>query len=349
MSMFVVNDRTLLGGLTGAQRYLLEIGGRLDIQFKHMIPATFGQGMWGHLWEQTVLPLRLEKKEILWSPSNTGPVSCRRQLLTLHDIAPIDHPEWFGRRFSEWFNFLVPKLARNVHRIITVSNFSKERIVDACGVDDDKVDVVFNGANEKFGACDTKEVIDITNQFGCQYKRYLLTVGSIEPRKNLARLLAAWKRVQGVLDDDILLIVAGGAGNAVIFNDVNLPANIPNVRFVGRVSDNVLPALYQGALGFVYLSVYEGFGLPVLEAMASGAAVLTSNQTALLEVAGDAGLTVNPYSIDAIAEGLQALCMDSSLVDRLSVAGSVRAANFSWDIAAKMTTNIFNQTMRDLV
>lgn len=348
MNVLVVNDRTLLGGLTGAQRYLLELGGRLNLQFKHVIPATFGQGVLGHLWEQTVLPIQLGKKEILWSPSNTGPVSCRRQVLTLHDIAPIDHPEWFGGRFSAWFNFLVPKLARNVHRIITVSEFSKERIVDACGVDGDKIDVVSNGVDEKFGNCNSDELSGVTTRFGCRYKRYLLTVGSIEPRKNLARLLTAWSQVQGTLDDDILLLVVGGVGNAKIFNDVDLPADIANVRFVGRVPDDVLPALYQGALGFAYLSVYEGFGLPVLEAMASGVAVLTSNQTALLEVVGDVGLTVDPYSIDAIAEGLQVLCKDSSLVDRFGAAGRLRAANFSWDTAAKRTTEIFNQTMREL-
>lgn len=346
--MFIVNERTLLGGLTGAQRYLLELNKRLDLGFRRVSPKVNGKGMLGHFWEQTVLPFSVGKKDILWSPSNTGPIFCRNQVLTLHDIAPIDHPEWFGKQFSTWFNFVVPPLVRNVHKIITVSSFSRARIADACGVESEKIEVIYNGVDNRFGMCSDEDVFDVGARYGCKYKRYLLTVGSIEPRKNLARLLKAWSLVQSKLDDDMLLVVVGGIGNTKIFNEVDLPDDIPNVKFVGRVPDDVLPALYQGARGFAYLSVYEGFGLPVLEAMASGIPVLTSDKTVLMEIMGDAGIAVDPYSLDAIGEGLRTLCDDTASVSAFENAGKVRAQDFSWDIAAKKTADVLVQSQQEL-
>ena len=136
-------------------------------------------------------------------------------------------------------------------------------------------------------------------------RHYVLCVGSLEPRKNLPRLLQAWSRIQSEVPGNVWLVLTGKKGNERIFADAaGLSRLPPRVHLTGHVPDDVLPALYAGAIAFAYPSVYEGFGLPPLEAMAAGIPVLTGNQTSLPEVVGDAGVMVDPYDVDALADGL---------------------------------------------
>src|SRR5258707_11697091 len=144
-----VNLRTLGYRTTGVQRYLLGLLPHMPSELHSVKPSQALLGMKGHLWEQVYLPTQLQRR-LLWSPGNTGPIGVRRQVLTVHDMASLDHPEWFERKFALWYAALLPRLIRKVEAIITVSQFSKERIVRLTGVDPERVNVIFNGVDKRF-------------------------------------------------------------------------------------------------------------------------------------------------------------------------------------------------------
>lgn len=332
----VVNVRNLSGPLTGVQRYTQELVSRLPEL------AQLGQGVkggiLGHVWEQAVLPT-LCRGQLLWSPGNTGPLAVRRQVVTIHDAATLDHPEWFDRKFASWYNVLIPQVAKTAQRIITVSEFSRRRLVDRCGVAAEKIVVTPLGVAEHF----RKPVEDsaaVLERLGVQGKRYFLFVSSLEPRKNARRILDAW----ATWDDrpsDVVLAVVGETGG--VFQQEVLPQNLRNVKFLGRLSDEELRAAYAGAHAFVYVSLYEGFGLPPLEAMASGAPVIASNVASLPEVVGDAALLVNPLRTEEILGAMRRLIRDGTLHAELVERGRAQSRRFTWQRTAELTWQILRE------
>jgi len=264
-----MNVRSQNAPLTGVQRYIHEMCDQLKERVRRVAPRRPLLGIAGHLWEQSILP-GMVKGALLWSPANTGPLRVANQVVTIHDVAPLDHPEWFSAKFAHWYRWLTPRLVNRVRRVITVSNFSKTRLLELTGVDESRIMVIPNGVNQRFFPRTPAEIESVTRRLGVPTSRYLLSLGSIEPRKNIARLLTAWSGCQGHLDDCISLVVAGARGMTHIHHDVAMMNVPPRVHFTGFVPDDCLPALYSGAIALVYPSVYEGFGLPVAEAMASG-------------------------------------------------------------------------------
>lgn len=339
---FCVNSRVLGAHTTGVQRHLMEVEARLPVRVPHLQPAKPLHGIRGHAWEQLHLPL-LVGKRVLWSPSNTGPLAIRKQVVTIHDLAPLDHPDWFGWKFAAWYQYLIPRLAKRVERILVDSEFTKERLLAVAPVPQEKVQVVYCGVSDHFFHTDhlSASVQDQVNPIlDIPGSRYVLSVGSLEPRKNLARLLQAWHRILPELDEDLWLVLSGAKGRSLVFQDIpelkHLP---PRVYLAGYVDDDLLPALYAGAQLFVYPSVYEGFGLPPLEAMASGTPVIAGNQASLPEVVGDAGILVDPFNVDEIGEQLLALMQNPQLRVELSERGRARAKTFTWQNTADMTWN----------
>lgn len=175
---------------------------------------------------------------------------------------------------------------------------------------------------------------------------YLLSLSTLEPRKNLARLLAAWAQLKEDRNvaENFSLVLAGEAGEHRIFRGTGLATIPPGVHFTGRVDDEALPALYSGATAFAYPSIYEGFGLPPLEAMACGTPVLCGNRASLPEVIGDAGLLVDPYDVEAMTEGLRSLLLDDALRDRFRHEGFERASAYSWETCASKTLAVLTAT-----
>jgi len=330
-----VNGRYLVQRLTGQQRYAREIVARLTERFDVIAPPGTSKGVRGHLWEQFALPRRVNGG-LLWSPSTTGPLSVRRQVVTIHDCAFFDQAHCFSRAFAAWYQFLVPRLARAARRVITVSEFSKQRIIELCGIAPDKVEVVYSGVGSQFRPHSAEQIAAAREQLGLP-DRYMLCVGSLEPRKNLVRLLQAWQGVQPRLQGQSL-VVAGAKGH--VFRDAGLAEPPRGVHLAGYLTDDVLPAVYAGAEMLVYPSVYEGFGLPVLEAMASGVPVVTSSVTALAEVAGDAAVTVDPLSVESIAAGIEKLTSETALRRALIEKGLSRARQFTWERAAAETWQV---------
>jgi glycosyltransferase involved in cell wall biosynthesis len=330
-----VNGRYLVQRITGQQRYAREIVARLAERMDVVAPPGKSQGVRGHLWEQLALPRRVNG-DLLWSPSTTGPLAVRRQVLTIHDCAFFDQARCFSRAFAAWYQFLVPRLARKAQQIITVSEFSKQRIVELCGVVPDKVTVVYSGVSPQFRPHSAGEIAAARQRHNLP-PQYVLCVGSLEPRKNLSRLLEAWQLIQPRLAG-LSLVIVGARSH--VFRDAGLAVPRPSVHLAGYLSDDELAAVYAGAEMFVYPSLYEGFGLPVLEAMASGVPVITSNATALAEVAGDAAVTVDPLSIESIAAGLERLASNAALRSGLREKGVARVRSFTWEQAATETWQV---------
>lgn len=278
---------------------------------------------------------------LLFSPANTGPVSVHKQVVTIHDVAALDHPERLNPKFAAWYRFLTPRLAKRVARVITISEYSKQRLLTHVPMDERRVVVIPNGVEARFTMQDDAAVAAMREELGLPRGRYVLCVGTLEPRKNISRLLQAWSQIVGRVPDDVWLVLTGKQGQHELFARVaGLDAPPKRLHLTGHVKDKLLPALYAGSMVFAFPSLYEGFGLPPLEAMACGVPVLTGNLTSLPEVVGDAGVMVDPMSVEAIAEGMLRLILDESARQALIPKGLERAEHFSWDVAAQRTWNV---------
>jgi len=326
-----VNGRFLGRPVTGVERYAWEVAQRLSPRLRIVRAPGWAQGVRGHLWEQLLLPRALHAHELLWSPANTGPVAVENQVVTLHDVSPLDHPEWFRGAFASLYRRLLPQVTRRARRIITSSRFSRERIVETCGVPEDRVAVVVPGVDAaRFRPPSTAASNEVRVRHGLP-ERYLLAVGSRSQRKNVAVLVTAWRSLR-VHDRELGLVLVGDAthtarGEVSAWGDAG-------IRRLGRIPDADLPALYGAAAVFVYPSLYEGFGLPVLEAMACGTPVVASCRTSVPEAVGGAGKLFDPTEPDELAAVLERLLNDA--VDRrdLRSAGLRRARALTWERTA---------------
>jgi Glycosyltransferase len=266
---------------------------------------------------------RLPKDAVVFIPGYNAPLwPVRRFIFTVHDLNHIDVPQNSSAVKRLYYRFIIRRACHAALRVLTVSEFSRQRIIEWAGVAPQQVVCVGNGVDESF--CPEGERHD--PGFG-----YLLMVSNRRAHKNEERALAAFAKAR--IDPTIHLLLTGLPSDALKAQIARLGLR-GRVVFLGRVEDAQLPALYRGAMGLLFPSLYEGFGLPVLEAMACGIPVLTSTVAALPEVAGDAALLVDPYDVDAMAEGIERLLLDDTLRARLYQAGPRRAAMFQWDDVA---------------
>jgi glycosyltransferase involved in cell wall biosynthesis len=341
--------------VTGVERVAHEIAGRLLRSDRHEVlvfadgararafagargvAVAMGQGaIQRHLWEQFRLPAvaRRHGVEWLYNPINTAPIGVANQVVVIHDAAFLAPQASQTRAFRAAYTQLVSRLVKQARGIITVSEFSRGELIDRLGADPNRVRVVPNGVSPHFRPAAAGEGPPALAP------RYLLFVGSLEPRKNLRVLLRAigLLSARGRLYGHRLVLVGCQGAH---FQDDGLAAAIAQagelVEVLGYVPDEDLPALYAGATAFVYPSLYEGFGLPPLEAMACGTPVVVSDAAALPEVVGEAGLLFDPHDGEALAEALSRLLEDAALRGELSRRGLARAAHFSWEAAAQRT------------
>lgn len=324
----VVNGRFLARRVTGVERYGREIvrsfrgNYRVEKPALSVVEMTRVNGLAGHAWEQFILPSKLKSGSILWSPANTGPLAVRNQALTIHDLSPLEHPEWFRKNFADWYRLFLPILARRVRVIFTPSEYVRQKIMKRFGVGN--VIVTPNGVDpSRFHPNARQSAYKLP-------QRYILFVGSLQPRKNLLALLRTWREVRDEFPG-LWLVVAGGAGD--VFGKIKYPAD-ENVRFLGYAAEEDLPGLYAKADLFVLPSFDEGYGLPVVEAMACGTPVLASNGGALPETVGEAGLLFDLSEPDALTKSLCTCLRDDSLRSSLTAKGLARAENLSWQRAA---------------
>jgi glycosyltransferase involved in cell wall biosynthesis len=326
----VVNGRFLERRITGVERYGRKILCRLGNRLRVVRCTGWAGGVRGHLWEQVTLAGQVGRGQVLWSPANTGPLNVENQVLTLHDISPLEHPDWFRPAFALWYRLFVPLLVKRVRRVVTPSDFVRMKLLKRFGLPGERVTVVPGGVDTRTFHPSATPRLDFP-------PRYALFVGSLQPRKNLNRLLYAWIRVKDALPD-VWLLIAGTSGNA--FRPAPLAAT-ERVKFLGAVPDADLPGLYASATILILPSLDEGFGLPLLEAMASGTMVIASKAGALPEVAGDSGLFFDPLDVAEIADMLQRGLQDVALRESLREKGLLRARDFSWDASAEMLWKVF--------
>jgi glycosyltransferase involved in cell wall biosynthesis len=265
-------------------------------------------------------------------------------VLTIHDVTMLLFPEWHpARRLALMGRALAPA-ASAADRIVTPSHHTRADVLKLLPVDPDHVVVVPEGVDPSFTPRPESDVAMRLAPLGLRAGEYLLFLGTIEPRKNLTRLLGAMETAGSEVGP---LVLAGGYGwnNAAIRSAIARLAGSGRVRALGYVPDDLRGPLLAGARAFVYPSLYEGFGLPPLEAMACGTPVLTSNVSSLPEVMGDAALFVDPEDVGAIACGLTRLWRDDALRADLRARGLRRAREFSWDRTARLMLDVYRDVL----
>lgn len=264
-------------------------------------------------------------------------------VVTVHDLSHVRHPEFHRPDAVEHLERgLTDSLARAA-RIITVSEFVRGEVLEHFGLPPDKVVAVKNGVDPVFHPMNAAETLAVRRKFGLEGKDYILAIGTLEPRKNLLRLFDAFSRLPDNVRTRHPIVVGGAVGwlNENISQRLRALESRGDVIRLGYVPEADLPALYAGAWACAYPSVYEGFGLPALEAMASGIPTLTSNASSLPEVTGDAALNCNTADVVELSEQLARLLEDNMLRDRLRRDGPLRAVDMSWDRCVDATVQVY--------
>lgn len=296
-------------------------------------PAPTHSGPRAHVWEQLTLPRSLDADEldVFHTPAGHPPIVASVPLVTtIHDVSPITHPEWFSTAYAALYRVLTPLAVRASDRIVTVSEFAREEIVRTYPRAEGKTVAIPNGVTPRDPA-DARSVDGLTPG------EFLLFVGAHNPRKNLERLLDAYEQYRRCTTDPLALALAGPDND--VFAETGL-RDVDGTHALGFVSEPELTWLYHNAAAFVFPSLYEGFGLPILEAMSAGTPVVTSDRGAMAEVAGDAACLVDPTDVSAVATGIDHVLGDE-YAEALIEAGRDRADEFTWQRTARKTIEVY--------
>jgi glycosyltransferase involved in cell wall biosynthesis len=299
--------------------------------------------------EQLTIPaaLRREGVGLFHAPHYVLPplVSCR-SVVTIHDCIHLMFPQYLPNRLALGYaRASIAMASRRAARVLTVSESSKHDILRFVGIPASKIDVIPNAFDERFSVEPREEqVVRVRERYQLQ-DEFVLYAGNVKPHKNLERLIEAFRLVRDRGLDHVKLVVIGDeiSKYAALRRAVHRHQLHQHVRFLGYVSEETLAVMYRLAGVFVFPSLYEGFGLPPLEAMASGTPVVTSNVSSLPEVAGDAALLVDPYEPGAIADAMYRVLTDEPLRRSLREKGLRRAAQFSWEASARRLREIYQE------
>jgi glycosyltransferase involved in cell wall biosynthesis len=297
-------------------------------------------------WEQLAQPfvLRQEKIDLLHSLAFVTPLlSPCPSVITIYDLSFIIFPQGFKYLKRLYLTLFTRLSARKARRIITISESTKRDTVRLLGVSSKKVDIVYCGVDKAFHPLPEREVASFRQKRGLP-ERIMLFVGTIEPRKNVARLIEAYSRLR---DGQVKLVIGGARGwlYEEVFARVEELDLTGDILFPGYIPPDELPLWYNAAELFIYPSLYEGFGLPPLEAMACGTPVITSNVSSLPEVVGEAGLTVDPLNSRGLAEAMNQVLGDEALRQSMRERGLARAGRFSWAKAAQETVEVYRRAL----
>lgn len=321
-----------------------------DWNYPHVtvVPSKIkeGENIRNHIWEQITLP-RLASKyqvDLLHSPANLAPLFYKgRSVIHIHDLCFVVNPEWFSFSFRTLYNFVIPRLARRAAKVITNSNNSRNDLLQYCNLSADRVSQIYWAVDELFLEPSPVSIEPILDE------PYILYVGSLEPRKNIGALLEAYEILRTKhrhLTPKLVLI----GGESPLFAEVRLKIkkHKEDILFKGFVKDDQLRQFYHGASLFVYPSLYEGFGLPPLEAMASGAPVVTTMTSSIPEVVGNAALMVSPHNAGQIADAMAQVLEQPKLAAELVRAGKERVQKFNWYRVARNTLAIYYEVYNSL-
>ncbi|MDA1663056.1 glycosyltransferase family 1 protein [Bacillus cereus group sp. TH153LC] len=353
-----INGRFLTQNVTGVQRVAEQIVKELDITlnksnifsqykiiilvpncecrdvvFKNIEIRSIGI-LKGHLWEQIELPLFV-KKELLINLCNTGPMIKKNQLVMIHDAAICSAPEGFSKKFVLWYKLLYKQFSRNSRRIVTVSNFSKEELLRYYPKMDNKLGVIYNGVDH---VVDINPDEKILSKNDLEADDYILAVSSMNPNKNfrvIGEALAKSKRFSGKV------VIAGGNQTGIFADGASSVGH--NIKWVGYVTDEELVALYKNARIFIFPSLYEGFGLPPLEAMRMGCVVIASNAASIPEICKEHAIYFDPNSPEDLLNKIESVYENKILRVNQASKALEFSKEYRWSLAARILINYIKE------
>lgn len=314
-------------------------------------PAGLTERWLARLWYRLRLPL--------WIETWTGPLDLfhaadfflppvrpgTRTIVTVHDLSFVREPDSVMPGMQHQLNRQVPRSVARADHVVAVSAATRQDLIELYQTPPEKISVLYHGVTAEFQPVeDPLRLSAVRQKYGLGDRPFVLSVGTLQPRKNFRRLIQAFARV----DQAYALVIAGskGWGYQDIFNEIKCFGLERRVHLPGFVTDADLPTLYSAATLFIYPSLYEGFGLPLLEAMACGTPVIASNRSALPEVVGQAGLLVDPVEVEAITGAISTVLADEALQQRLAEAGRRQATRFSWDTMAAALVDIYLKVIK---
>jgi len=302
------------------------------------------------LWHRARLPIPVEavigRVDLFYSPDFVLPPTLprARTVLTVHDLSFLLYPDHFVPKLVRYLQRVVPRSVARADRVLADSEATRADLIRSLGVPAEKVEVLYSGVDPRFRPePEPKERERLRARYGVGDRPYIFSVGTLQPRKNFVRLIRAFARLR----PEAHLLIAGGRGWLYEAILAEAEKHRDRVHILGFVDDVDLPALYRGARLFVFPSFYEGFGLPVLEAMACGVPVVCSNASSLPEVAGDAALLVDPYDEEGLTAAMEQVLEDPALRDEMAAKGLQQAARFTWDRAARQLLKVLSDLTPD--
>ena len=347
-----INGRFLTQPMTGVERYAYNICKAMaslrqpftvvcpkapihqDYDVSDLTIVHYGIGN-SHFWEQCVLPFFFigKKDYLVLSFTGLGSILIRHKVMTVHDLSFLKNPSWYSQAYYWYYRFMTPWAVKTSRHILTVSEFSKSEILRFYPfLKPDRISVLYNAIDRQLFKPQTSDINHPTSD------PFVLCVSSIDPRKNFARLIEA---CQGLTGANLYIV---GKYNRVFSQQMDLDTSSDNIRFLGRVSDEELVRLYNQAVCFVFPSLYEGFGLPPLEAMACGCPVLVSDIPVEHEVCGDAAQYFNPFEPNDILHTITQYLNEADVIkEKMRQKGFENIMRFSWEKSAQVLMNIVNE------
>ncbi|AGI26625.1 glycoside hydrolase family protein [Pseudomonas sp. ATCC 13867] len=351
--MIVINGRFLSQEISGVQRFAEQISLSLarlrgDVRFvappgplpreeiaQRLNVERIGRHR-GHLWEQVDLPLWLARngRPLLVSLCNTAPLAYGRQLATHHDIAYVRHPESFSWRFRVLYRTLTPLMLRRVLALVSVSEFSRREIAAHYRFPAERIHVIGNAVSAAF----------CPGPVATGGRPYLLAVSSPAAHKNFAQMIEAFDLLR---DLDVDLHIVGSASRSFVDYRLQSSEQHERVRWLGRIDDSRLIEEYRGAAAFVFPSLYEGFGIPPLEAQACGCPVIAARSASIPEVLGNSALYFDPVDTQALATAMRRVLRDAKLRGGLRNAGLENVLRYSWDLSALRLSSLIDSFLAE--
>lgn len=341
--MLVINARFLTQPITGVQRFAIELSTLLKTSFPKKIIFVAPHNIihhdlaekldvqiigthTGHLWEQLDLPLYLTKQNnpLLLCLCNTAPILYSNKISTVHDITFIRYPKTYSINFNLFYKFIIPRILRTSKHIFTVSNFSKKEIQTYYKIHNHKISVIYNAVNKVFKSNQNQKL---------SKNNYILAVSSIKENKNFLMVYESFILAQKEIPD-LYLYIIGDLNNNNFNNQEKLIKELhshPQIKILGRITDNELIKYYSNAKAFIFPSFYEGFGIPVLEAQACGCPVIAANSSSLPEVLNNSAIMCNPNNKEEFADAIIKLNNKQKLIDELRNNGYKNVCRFSWE------------------
>jgi glycosyltransferase involved in cell wall biosynthesis len=316
-------------------------------------PTRISPGWFARIWHRARLPLPIEafigEVDLFHATDFVLPPtrSKTRTILTVHDLSFVRVPDAASPSLKRYLDEVVPHSVNKAQHIIADSQATKEDLILLYGVKEEKITVLLSGIQSRYApVLSTPVTLTMRSKYKIGNSPYLFTIGTIQPRKNYSRVIRALKLLRDT-GYDLQLVIAGGKGwlEDEMYKTLDETKLHDAVHLIGFAADEDIPALYSGAEAVVFPSLYEGFGFPVLEGMACGTPVITSNVSSLPEVAGDAAIMLDPYDVEAIADAIRRVLEDSELRASMIERGFAQAAKFTWENSAKQLHQIYTNRL----